>query len=204
MSDDDTAWLNALAGRSGGEHSRGITQEALALRELIRVQESAGAQESGNTLEAIAEVDIARENELIARAAAEGLLPGRRAPMRAAWRRRISAQRLGFAAAAVLILAVGVGLLRSMQPPAETFRGAENGTVRLEARNPPALKRQLIDELSKAGVAASGYERLGTQGIDADLPQPVPAPIRAILERHHIPVPSDGALIVEIEPPSKP
>jgi len=198
MSDDDMAWLNALAGRTGGEQSGAITQEALALRELI------SAQESGNALETITETDIARENELIARAAAEGLLPARPAPMVATWRRQFSAQRFGFAAAGVLIVAVGVGLLRSMQPPAESFRGAENGTVRLEARDPRALKRQLIGELSKAGVAVSGYERLGTQGIDADLPQPVPAPVRAILERHHIPVPSDGALVIEIDSPSKP
>jgi hypothetical protein len=204
MNDHDTTWLDALAGRTNGEQSPAITQEALALRKLIR------EHESGNAGAPVAEVDAAREKELIARAAAQGLLapPSARAPSAsassvrapAARRRQSTGLRFTLAAAAVLVIAVGVGLLRSPQPPMERFRGAQNGTVRLAARDPLALKRKLIEELSGAGVSVSGYERLGHIGIDADLPQPLPPSIRQILDRHHIPAPPDGALVVEIDP----
>jgi hypothetical protein len=194
MNDDETTWLDALAGRTSGEQSRAITQEALALRKLIR------EHESGNPVAPVAVVDAAREKQLIARAAEEGLLAPPSAPAPAARRRQSTGLRLKYAAAAVLVIAVGVGLLRSLQPPMDSFRGAQNGTVRLAARDPLALKRKLIEELSGAGVAVSGYERLGHVGIDADLPQPLPEPIRQILDRHHIPVPPDGALVVEIDP----
>jgi hypothetical protein len=61
------------------------------------------------------------------------------------------------------------------------------------------MKRELTNELGAAGVTVSGYERLGRIGIDADLPQPVPASIVAILSRHQIPIPRDGVLVVEFE-----
>jgi hypothetical protein len=201
--DADDAWLEALAGRPS-ETQSSLIQEGLALRERIREQELENAAAS----EGLPEVDAARESELIARAVAEGLLaprptPARPTPARAAWSRRFGGMRF-MAAAAVVIVAAAVGLLRSMQPATESFRGAHNGTIRLEARDPPALKRRLIDELSAAGVEVSGYERLGHVGIDADLPQPVPPQVRQVLERHHIPVPADGALTVEIDAPGRP
>jgi hypothetical protein len=198
MSADDDAWLEALAGRPS-ETPSSLIQEGLALRERIRQQELEDAAAS----EGLLEVDAARENELIARAVAEGLLAPRPTPARAAWSRRFGGMRF-MAAAAVVIVAAAVGLLRSMQPPTESFRGAHDGTIRLETRDPPALKRRLIDELSAAGVEVSGYERLGHIGIDADLPQPVPPQVLQVLERHHIPVPADGALIVEIDAPGQP
>jgi hypothetical protein len=198
--DDDAAWLEALAGRGSETQSNLITREGFALRERIREQEAA---EDAAASERPPEIDAARESELIARAVAEGLLAARTTPMRAARNRRFGGMRL-MAAAAVVIISVAVGLLRSMQPPTESFRGAQDGTIRLEARDPSALKRRLIEELSAAGVEVSGYERLGHVGIDADLPQPVPARVRQVLERHHIPIPADGALIVEIDAPGQP
>jgi len=192
MNDDDTAWLEALAGRPGDLQSRLITREALALRERIREQEVGAAGE------AQPEIDTVRESELIERAIAEGLL----APRDARYR-KFRGMRYSMAAAAVVILAVAGGLLR-FQPPTEIFRGAQNGTVRLEARDPAALKRRIIEELSTAGVQVSGYERLGHVGIDADLPQPVPPQVREVLERHHIPIPADGTLIIEIDAPGQP
>jgi hypothetical protein len=58
-----------------------------------------------------------------------------------------------------------------------------------------------VDELRAAGVQAEGYEQLGVNGVDAELPRPVPVEVRAVLERHHIPVPTDGALRVQIHAP---
>jgi hypothetical protein len=212
--DEDTCWLEALAGHThppsspaAGESAvapapyRALVLEALALRDLIQSQQL-------DPVSTVPSVDAARERELIARARNEGLLPrpagGTSAVGCAAPRRRWFADtRITFAAAALLLAAIGVGLWRSTLPPMETLRGVANGTVHLEARDPPALKRELAGELSAAGVRVSGYERLGHIGVDADLPQPVPAPVAEVLERHHIPIPADGVLDVEIDAPTR-
>jgi hypothetical protein len=197
--DEDTSWLDALAGRT--EHaSSALALEALALRGFIRSQ-------GFEVAPPVPAVDPARERELLERARREGLLlrPAAPAVAHAAPPRRWFADtRVTFAAAAMLLAAIGVGVWRSTGPPVETLRGVANGTVHLEARDPPALKRELIAELTAAGVRVSGYERLGHIGIDADLRQPVSSPVAAILARHHIPVPADGVLSVEIDAPGRP
>jgi hypothetical protein len=199
--DEDTSWLDALAGRTD-RASNALVLEALALRGLIQSQEF-------DVAPPVPTVDPARERELLERARREGLLPrlaallphvGHAAPPR----RWFADTRVTFAAAAMVLAAIGVGLWRSTAPPVETLRGVANGTVHLEARDPPALKRELTAELTAAGVRVSGYERLGHIGIDADLPQPVSSPVAAILERHHIPIPADGVLSVEIDAPGRP
>jgi hypothetical protein len=188
MSEDDL-WLEALAGRIDSSPTGPASlREALALRALIRAQ-SADAESVALS------IDPDRESMLIARARAADLLP--RPAVRTP--RRFIPPRLAAAAAAALLVAVGVGLWQSFEAPPRILRGAPNGVVRLQSRNPPALKQELLSELAAAGVTVSGYERLGRIGIDADLPQPVPAPIVEILSRHHIPIPTDGVLIVEFE-----
>jgi hypothetical protein len=71
-------------------------------------------------------------------------------------------------------------------------------TTRLRAPDPAALKQQLVDELHAAGVEAIGYDRLGLSGVDAKLPMPVPAGVRATLQKYAIGVPADGVVRVEI------
>jgi hypothetical protein len=190
--DDDTVWLDALAGRIDAVPSPGVVREAVALRELIRSQEF-------NVSPAVPMVDAEREAALIERARREGLLSPRAPP-----RRWFAVKRLGFAAAAMIIIAIGAGFWRSFLPPAETLRGVDHGTVRLAARDPQALKRQLTEELQSAGVKVSGYERLDRIGIDADLPQPVSSQLAEVLKQHHIPIPADGVLVVEIEAAGRP
>jgi hypothetical protein len=212
----DTSWLDALAGRIGTDIAapftdsaepgvepaqlRALALEALVLRKFIQVQEADIASNVPTT-------NAARERELIERARTEGLLPEVSTPKPMAGpassprRRRLADTRVTYVAAAMVIVAAGVGLWRSMLPPIETLRGTVNGTVHLEARDPPALKRQLTEELTAAGVQVLGYERLGRIGLDAELQQPVSPPVAAILERHHIPVPTDGVLAVEIDAP---
>ena len=195
---EDTEWLDALGGKIDADiaepgataqpgvepRSSPLALEALVLRKFIQSQESLAAPDLGAA-------DAAREQSLIERARTEGLL---RRPL-------IADARVRYAAAAMLIIAAGLGLWQSMLPPAETLRGTVNGIVHLEARDPRALKRRLTDELNAVDVRVLGYERLGHIGIDAELPQPVPAPIVEILERHHIPVPVDGVLTVEFDAP---
>lgn len=198
--DEDTSWLDTLAGRTD-RASSALVLEALALRAFIQSQ-------GIDVASPVPTVDPARERELLERARREGLLPRPAVPSpavgHAAPRRRwLAGPRITLAAAAMVLAALGVSLWRSTLPPIETLRGTVNGTVHLQAGDPPALKRQLTEELRAVGVRVSSYERLGHTGIDADLPQPVPAPIAAVLERHHIPIPTDGALVVEIDAPSR-
>lgn len=191
--DEDTSWLDALAGRTE-RASSALALEALALRGFIQSQ-------GFDVARPVPTVDPVRERELLERARREGLLPR---PAAAPPRRWFADTRVTFAAAAMVLAAIGVGLWRSTLPPVETLRSLANGTVHLEARDPPALKRELTAELTAAGVRVSGYERLGHVGIDADLPRPVSSPVAAILERHHIPIPADGVLSVEIDAPGRP
>jgi len=206
--EDEVAWLNALAGRvdppdptsssSAQDERLNLVQEALKLRAFIRAQEIKIAP-------AMPTVDSARERELIKRARAAGLLSAAASARVAPYQRRFFASsRTGFAVAATVILAIGAaGLWRSTLPPPEALRGIIGGAVHLEARDPRALKRRLAEELTAVGVSVSGYERFGHLGIDADLPLPLSAAVAHVLERHHIPVPRDGALIVEIDPPAR-
>jgi hypothetical protein len=204
--EDETAWLDALAGRVdppdpasssiAPEERVQVVQEALALRAFIRAQEI-------KIEPAMPTIDAVRERELIDRARAAGLVrsapPARGAPYRL---RSFFSSRAGFAAAATVIVAIGATRLwRSTLPQPEALRGILGGTVHLETRDPLALKRRLVEELTAVGVSVSGYARFGHLGIDADLPLPVSAAVAHVLERHHIPVPSDGALVVEIDPP---
>jgi hypothetical protein len=186
---DDLHWLDALAGRPASGSTDAVDQEARALRDLL----SAHINED---IVAVSKMNFARESALLTRARAEGLLPRRS--------RRPWFQAAAGVAAAALLASVLIGLYRTSLPPSETFRGVQEGTVRLASKDPSALKQQIIRELRAAGVAASGYERLGRLGVDAELPKPISASVREVLERHHIPVPQDGALVIEIDAADRP
>ena len=194
MSEDDLdVWLEAL----GGRDRDGGSEEGRALRAQIRAQPA----EMGA---AVAEIDSAREAQLIARARAADLLPcenSRPPQARAGTRKRRGMPRALLTAAALAGIAIGVASLWYTRAPTGTFRGAANGVVELETPDPRGLKLRLIRELKDAGVSANGYERLDRVGVDADLPIPVAPNVRRVLERHHIPVPDDGALVVEMHAP---
>ncbi|HEV2704177.1 MAG TPA: hypothetical protein VGV09_21310, partial [Steroidobacteraceae bacterium] len=78
-------------------------------------------------------------------------------------------------------------------------RGETSGVVHLRSRDPPRLKSDLLRELNAVGVAATGFTTPGHQGVDADLPVPLPDRVRKVLQRHDIPVPSGSVLQIEIE-----
>ena len=189
MRDEDDNWIDALAGRSGGEAAASNDAHARAIRAAIR---SRAAEEIP-----VAAEDPMREAALVARARAAGVLPyagGRASRRRTGW----------LAAAAMACVAVGVTLQMNTRSPAPITRGAASGIVRIRAPDPSRLKQELIRELEEAGVHARGYDHLGRQGIDADLPMPVSAEVRDVLDRHGIALPADGVLQVEIEPASAP
>lgn len=185
MMDDDDTWLEALAGRAVADEQHPAAHEARSLREaLLR-------QRPPQLVDAPAR-DAHRERALLVRAEREGLIRVSRRPAILAY------------AAAIVFLAVAVTwFLRPVQE-IERVRGVADGTVTLETTDPVALKMELLDELRAAGVPATGYERFGVQGIDADLPEPVPERVRAVLQKHHIDLPKDGVLRVEIAQPDTP
>lgn len=171
---EDRDWIETLAGR-------GSDPEASSLRERILAR-------SSEPIEPLPAADLAREAALVSRARREGLLPRRR---KVRWS----------IVAAIVVLAVAVGILSRRPVESERVRGGTDGTFRIETADPAALQRTILDELRAEGVEATGYERLGRKGIDADLPQPLSPAVRRVLARHGIPPPEGGVLDVEIAGP---
>jgi hypothetical protein len=193
--DDDKTWLDALAGRTPPDPKRPVAREAQLLREsLIRQRQVQQAE----PLPGLPARDVRREAELLARAEREGLIDASRLRRRAT---TLSAGRALAAAAVLAFVAIGLSLFLHIGNEREIYRGTHDGVVTIEAANPATLKSELIAELRAAGIAATGYERFGLQGVDAELPEPVTPQVRAVLRKHHLPVPEDGVLKVEITVP---
>lgn len=200
MTDEDQDWLDALAGRSPSGRHRAASHEGRRLREHI--QRNLHAPEIS-----VPEHDPAREAQLLERARREGLIDPVRLTERA--RRRMRPGALGgwlAIAAGLAGIAVALTVLMHGAPQTQHFRGArESGNViHIEAADPVALKTELLDELRASGVSATGYEELGVEGINANLPKPVPPRVRDVLARHHLSAPSSGELRIEIAAPSAP
>ena len=198
MTDEDQDWLDALAGRAPTGSHRGAAREGRHLREFVR----RNVRTPDVTVPA---QDAQREAQLLERAQREGLidpaqLTRRRrrlmVPLRAGSRVALAAGVVGIATALTLFL--------HGSPPTQHLRSAHESVSRIEAADPTALKMEIVDELRAAGVTATGYESLGVEGVDAQLPQPVPPRVRDILTRHHVSVPKDGVLRIEIAAQSPP
>jgi hypothetical protein len=190
MDNEIETWLEVLAGRSSSAEDGAAAREARALREAL--------QRSADSVPQSAHpADPTREASLLERARRLGLMPSRPARRRT-W--RFATWSALTTVTAVACTAVLVAVFLRPTPPVERVRGGGPQIVTLQAADPLAAKVELLRELRAAGVTAHGYERLGREGIDADLPRPVPQRIRTILARHRIPVPSDGVLEIEITP----
>lgn len=189
--DDDKTWVDVLAGRKAADADTPVAKDAQLLRDAINRQRVSQKDD-------VPVRDPLREAELLARAQREGLIdPG---ALRRRWTGPARGSSIALAcAAAVACIAIGMAFfLRSGHE--EIVRGVHDQLITLEASDPQRLKDELLRELHAAGVSATGYERLGVQGVDADLPQPMPPAVRAVLDKHHLPVPQDGVLKVEITP----
>jgi hypothetical protein len=116
------------------------------------------------------------------------------------WRSTFRATgRRGLVAAAMAIAVLA--LAWNLRPASDTSRvpfDVVNGTVRVTAPDPRALEQQIVADLASAGVQANGYEQLGIIGIDADLPRPLTAEARAVLDKHRLAAPANGVLRIEI------
>lgn len=194
MTDEDQDWLDALAGRTAAGSHRAAIAEAQRLREFI--QRNVHAPDV-----AVPKRDAQRESQLLERARREGLIDPAQLAKRG--RRRLTAIG-GVTALAASVAGVAIALFLHGGPQTEHLRGTREQVIRIVSADPTALKMQLLDELRAAGVRATGYDQLGVEGIDADLPKPVPPRVRDVLTRHHLSVPSNGVLRIEIAAPSKP
>jgi hypothetical protein len=185
MRDDDDIWFDSLAGGRDDEPEKAAAAAARAVRAAILTRIAADSSP-------VASPDGRRENELVARARAEGLLP----PTQTRKYRRLPAF---LAAAAIAGLAVTVTLQMRTESPTPVTRGSPSAIARIHSDHPKELQQQLIRELKSAGVQARSYESFGRPGIDADLPVPLPSEVRDILARHGIVAPKDSVLQVEID-----
>lgn len=189
---DDQLWLDALAGRGAADSPAG--REAQALRQAI------AQRTATEVLDDVSARDPEREALLLARAQREGLLPEPR-PRRVWWAPNWG---MGLVVATLAGVAIALGLYLQVAAPPPVVRSSPDGIVRLVANDPVQLKQQLLEDLRAAGVQATGYELLGRQGVDADLPQPLPDAVRAVLRKHRIGEPADGVLRIEISRPEPP
>ena len=203
MMDEDQDWLDALAGRAPTGAPRAASREGQRLREHIqrnvRVPDVPVVQR-----------DAQREAQLLERARREGLINPTQLTRHAGRRLRPGAFG-GLVALAAALAGIAVALAvflhgAPQMPQTQHLRGARENEniIHIEAADPAALKVKILDELRTAGVPATGYERLGVEGINADLPKPVPPRVRDVLTRHHLSVPSSGELRIEIAASSAP
>ncbi|HPF26862.1 MAG TPA: hypothetical protein PK159_09745 [Steroidobacteraceae bacterium] len=194
-------WLAGLAGRASIDATP-ASREGRLLRQALVTQLSART-DMGTADDPPADREQ-RLAVLLEKARAAGLLTadtsgsavrlptGRRMRWRAA------------AAATIVALAVAITWLVTPAPESLPVRTADDGIVRLQADDPLALKQQLLQSLRAAGVVATGYESFGRHGVDAELPSPLTADVRALLRRYGLRAPPDGVLRVEIEQRPKP
>jgi hypothetical protein len=198
MTEPDQDWLDALAGRTPTGSNRGAIHEGERLREFI--QRNVHSPDV-----AVPEQDAQREEQLLERARREGLIDPVELTRRTRRPRRSAAIRALVAlAASIAGIAVALTVFLHGTPRAEHLRGPREEVLRIQSADPAALKMQILDELRAAGVRATGYEQLGVEGIDANLPEPVPPQVREVLTRHHLSVPSNGVLRIEIAAPATP
>jgi hypothetical protein len=198
MTDSDQDWLDALAGRAPAGADRAAIQEARRLRELI--QRNVRVPDVP-----VAAHDAQREAQLLERARREGLiLPSRLRPRTGRLLRPARVGAWGGLAAALAGIAVALAVFFHGAPRTEHLRSARDNVIRIAAADPAALKMEILGELRAAGVAATGYQGLGFEGIDAQLPQPLPPSVRDVLTRHHLSTPENGELRIEIAAPGAP
>jgi hypothetical protein len=187
---DDLQWLDALAGKSAAAAHSATGREARMLREAI-LQHS-----KTETPVALAD-ERTRQAKLLERARRDGLLNPRATTVRPSRPSQPGALlRLALAAGIAGLAIVAMWMWRPTRT-LEVARGPER-MFRLEAQDPRQLKQQILHDLSAAGVMATGYGALDAEGIDADLPTPLTAPVENVLRKYGISTPTDGTLRVEI------
>lgn len=198
--DDDLEWLRALGGKPPERPDTAAAREA----QWIRSAQLRHPQPSATDLQ-VTESDLLA---LIHRARSDDVRAAyaiAQEPPATSWWRRVwhgAAARpawsgLVFAGVVAGLVAIPVAVL---SPPAVddplTLRSPAAGVVVLESASPASARDQLATELRSAGIEVHAYSRLGRNGLDAELPDPVPAPVSRLLAAQGITA-APGILRVE-------
>lgn len=189
---DDLEWLSALSGKAAVDGQSATGREARMLREAIL------EHSKDETPVALAD-ERTRQAQLLERARREGLLKPHvtaSATPRSRTGQPGALLRMCLAAGLACLAIFAVWVWIPTRPP-DVARGPEQ-IFRMQAQDPKSLKGQILADLRAAGVAATGYEALDAEGIDADLPAPLTTPVENVLRKYGIPAPTDGTLRVEI------
>jgi hypothetical protein len=187
VSDEDRDWLEALQGRA---ESGTAGREAAALRRALLAR----------PIEPIEPrlAPEARLAKLLERASRARLLRPRSAP----WMVWLAGWRGAAVLAVVAVVAIGVGLERTGHDiESETVRNVPGDAWVIESPDPAALREEMVDALTEAGVEAIGFEELGRVGVDAEVELPPSAAVQQVLERYGLPLPPDGVLQIRIVEP---
>jgi hypothetical protein len=190
MSDDDQAWMDAMAGRRAAGLDPRSEQEALALRKVALEKAAAQALDASAVQ--------AGEQRLLARLAREGLLGRRERAAAAPW-------RLAFAAAAALVLGVGLmiqysGLLTTGEATYDEPPGYRGAPERRSVRAPDAraYAEALQREIAAGGGGARVYQRGQVYYVELSLAPGSPEPVRQALRKRNIADAREGIVLIEI------
>ena len=200
MKDDDDLWFEALAGRAGSDHN--AAQSAFEAR-LLR----AALLQSSPPLPRVAPPGRQDEQQLrdalhAARKTRRCTGCARRWQALQAWWRRPGRPAFG-AALAAFVVAVSVFALwpnRPVQRPETVLRGSRSFEPQLIGTAAPAERRNaLATQLTAQGATVRRYERLGRQGLEAQLPLPLSPALQATLTGAGLHVSAEGDLRVEFD-----
>lgn len=199
--DPDERWLAVLAGRELVDHgdrsgNAAVAREASMMREALRRWPVAIDLAVGHGLDR--PVDGAGASSDTRRRSDRSRSGWR------SWRAARLAPLASLAAVATVVLVTFIAFTRPNVPAGEatmepTVRSATDAVTLLTATDPDGLRGEIAAGLALEGVAVTRYRRFGRVGIDADLPSRPSTTLRALLDRHGIPMPVDGVLRVEIE-----
>lgn len=180
---NDQQWLDALAGRAGGQAPSPDAREAEALRKAILA--TRGEHE---TADHDVEVGVQR---LLFRLRREGLAD---TPQKKSWRTWGT-----FAMAAMLMLAIGVVVLQAPQDiDVPVYRGGGAQTLRV----PDAAERAatLTRELEALNIQPKVTRFGNNLTIQAEWPAKPGAQHAAFLKRQSLQQPASGPLVIELLP----
>jgi hypothetical protein len=203
---DDSDWLDALAGRDRPAASTlAATEGRLMRRALQRLPATVPAQTPEQALSLL--------DGLLGRARAAGLMRERSGWCPAClqrWQRWRQSPGAWLGAGLVLAGLFAVVVVLRVVPvvavdPAEeaVMRAPADGVWLLRVADPQQQRNELADRLAAGGARVQRYERLGRQGLEAELPLPLTPQLKQALGRLNIAAAPDGSLRVEFEPVAK-
>lgn len=194
-SDDD--WLALLTGRPAPDASPRTRQEAKLLRQAVLARQN---RFDG----ALSDTELIQGRERL-RFRLRRETPPPPTPVRSWWRHPALLAGLAAGLAGLTLLP----LLRSLESrPPETGPALEPPpkvkqfrlpTV-IRADQPAAAARALAESLNRLGIAAQPIQRAEHWVIDAQLPDPPPPGLAALLSTYRVRLPPDRRLLVEFAP----